>query len=291
MDFHRDHTSTCTAHSGVTKAHDWMVGVLGPLFRSRTHFPHAARRTGKRRPTARRRGNSELPASCSWTSASRKSSKTTNSLSFPTPLAATRNESSHNHDTPPKRVFKNNYLVHDSTKYKCTANVCVLFLQAHRETEAHFNATGMPSQHNNSDMFRFKRAAFYQSLKSKVGLAAAKAAALRIKLNVKGCGIVAAPVHAPSRTPLLPPLLFKPSPSPPRSLVRDGQTSPHRPRLVVSRSTCPPLFPSPHANRFITGTAVINTHTHRPKTSASIPKSLARRMQWSSRRRARNSFI
>jgi hypothetical protein len=28
-------------------------------------------------------------------------------------------------------------------------------------------------------------------------------------------------------------------PSPPRSLVRDGQTSPHRPRLVVSRSACP----------------------------------------------------
>jgi hypothetical protein len=45
---------------------------------------------------------------------------------------------------------------------------------------------------------------------------------------------------------------------PPR--VRDGQTSPHRPRLVVSRSTCPPLSPSPHANSFVTGTAVINTH-------------------------------
>jgi len=26
--------STCAAHSGVTKAHDWMVGVLGPLFRT-----------------------------------------------------------------------------------------------------------------------------------------------------------------------------------------------------------------------------------------------------------------
>jgi len=50
------------------------------------------------------------------------------------------------------------------------------------------------------------------------------------------------------------------SPSPPRSLVRDGQTSPHRPLLVVPRSTCPPLFPSPHANTFIIGTAVINTH-------------------------------
>jgi hypothetical protein len=32
-------------------------------------------------------------------------------------------------------------------------------------------------------------------------------------------------------------------PSPPRSLVCDGQTSPHRPRLVVSRRTCPPLSP------------------------------------------------
>ena len=31
MDFHGDHTSTCRAHSGATKAHDWMVNVLGPL--------------------------------------------------------------------------------------------------------------------------------------------------------------------------------------------------------------------------------------------------------------------
>ena len=34
MDFHGDHTSTCTAHSGATKVHDWMVSVLGPLFRT-----------------------------------------------------------------------------------------------------------------------------------------------------------------------------------------------------------------------------------------------------------------
>jgi len=45
-------------------------------------------------------------------------------------------------------------------------------LQAHRETEAHFTATGM-SSHHNSDKFRFRRAAFYQGLKSKGGLAAA----------------------------------------------------------------------------------------------------------------------
>ena len=67
-----------------------------------------------------------------------------------------------------------------------------------------------------------------------------------------------------SRSPSPPPPSFTQSPSPPRSLVRDGQTSPHRPRLVVSRSTCPPLTPSPHANSFIIGTAVINTHTLPP---------------------------
>ena len=84
----------------------------------------------------------------------------------------------------------------------------LLFLQAHRETEAHFIATGMSSQNIHPEALRFKRAAFYNGLKSKVGLAAAKAAALRINLNVQGCSIVAPPMHAPSRTPLLLPLLL-----------------------------------------------------------------------------------
>jgi hypothetical protein len=66
-----------------------------------------------------------------------------------------------------------------------------------------------------------------------------------------------------SRSPSSPPPSFTQSPSPPRSLVRDGQTSPHRPRLVVSRSTCPPLSPSPHANSPVTGTALTNTHKFR----------------------------
>ena len=83
----------------------------------------------------------------------------------------------------------------------------LLFLQAHRETEAHFIATGMSSQNINPEALRFKRAAFYNGLKSKVGRAAAKAAALRVNLNVQGCSIVAPPMHAPSRTPLLLPLL------------------------------------------------------------------------------------
>jgi hypothetical protein len=63
----------------------------------------------------------------------------------------------------------------------------LLFLQAHRETAAHFHATGLYSQQNQSDnAFQFKCEAFYMGLKSKVGLVAAKASALRIKLNIQG---------------------------------------------------------------------------------------------------------
>jgi hypothetical protein len=69
-------------------------------------------------------------------------------------------------------------------------------------------AAGQPSHAGFVSTLWFKRAAFYNGLKSKVGLAAAKAAALRINLNVQGCGIVATPMHAPSRTPLLLPLLL-----------------------------------------------------------------------------------
>ena len=70
--------------------------------------------------------------------------------------------------------------------HACTASFCVFFFYRPTETEAHFTAAGMALQRNHSDSFRFKRAAFYQSLKSKVGLAAAKA--MRINLNVEGCG-------------------------------------------------------------------------------------------------------
>jgi hypothetical protein len=48
-----------------------------------------------------------------------------------------------------------------------------------------------------------------------------------------------------ARSPASPPHSFTQSPFPAPSLVRDGQTSPHKPRLVVSDSTCPPLSSSP----------------------------------------------
>ena len=43
MDFHGDHTSTCAAHSGATKAHDWMVGAPPPLSHTAGYTVHTQR--------------------------------------------------------------------------------------------------------------------------------------------------------------------------------------------------------------------------------------------------------
>ena len=58
MDFHGDHTSTCTAHSGATKTHDWMVSVLGPLFRMAGHTVRTQR--GVTASAGQRRGDVEI---------------------------------------------------------------------------------------------------------------------------------------------------------------------------------------------------------------------------------------
>ena len=61
-----------------------------------------------------------------------------------------------------------------------------------------------------------------------------------------------------SHSPSAPPPSFTQSTYPPCSLVRDGQTSPHRPRLVVSCSTCPP--PSSPPPRLCTRSCSNKTH-------------------------------
>jgi len=87
--------------------------------------------------------------------------------------------------------------------------------------------------------------------------------------------------HTPPRTrsPSSRHPLFTHYPFPPRSLVCGGQPSPHKPRLVVSHRTCPPLSSSPHAHSFVIGPAVINTHTIHPPSftqSPYPPRSLVR---------------
>ncbi len=75
--------------------------------------------------------------------------------------------------------------------------VRLLFLQAHRETDRFFAASGVQLAQTkpSGQLFHFRRSAFLTHLKSKVGLALAKAEALRINLNLDG-----APIASKSHT-------------------------------------------------------------------------------------------
>jgi hypothetical protein len=104
------------------------------------------------------------------------------------------------------------------------------------------------------------RPSIYQGLKSKVELAAAKAAALRINLNIVEQTVASSqPLFSFLRSPSPCHRSLTHHPFLPCLLVRGGQTNPHT-RLVTSHSTCPPLSSYPQAHSFVPGTAVINTH-------------------------------
>ncbi len=67
----------------------------------------------------------------------------------------------------------------------------LLFLQAHRETDRFFAVSGVQSTQSNLGVtyFHFHRAAVLNQVKSKCGLLLAKAAALRVTLNLDGAPI------------------------------------------------------------------------------------------------------
>ena len=61
----------------------------------------------------------------------------------------------------------------------------LLFLQAHRETDRFFADSGVqPAQSTSGGLFHFRRVAFLAHLRGKVGSTLAKAAALRVNLNI-----------------------------------------------------------------------------------------------------------
>jgi hypothetical protein len=77
-----------------------------------------------------------------------------------------------------------------------SAFIRILFLQPHRETHRFFAASGVQSaQSNMGAFFHFRRAAFSSMLKSRFSSILAKAAALRINLNLDG-----APITSKSHT-------------------------------------------------------------------------------------------
>ena len=161
----------------------------------RTHGPHAARRNGKRRPTARRRGAPQLFTRPSGQPevfdlsithhrfGSSSHVQQNGLLSHPQDLDAPLRLDAQRKINGYRQQYADNQNISFLPAIMSTSTrmhgefLRLLFLQAHRETEAHFTDAGMSLQRNQSDSFRFKRTTFYRSLRSKVGLAAAKAAA------------------------------------------------------------------------------------------------------------------
>jgi hypothetical protein len=79
--------------------------------------------------------------------------------------------------------------------------VRLLFLHPHLETDRFFAAAGVQSaQSTSGGFFHFRRAAFSSGLKSKVGLALAKAVVLRIVLNLDGSPIASKSHTHPSHS-------------------------------------------------------------------------------------------
>ena len=78
--------------------------------------------------------------------------------------------------------------------------VRLLFLQAHRETDRFFAASGVQLAQSDRGQFHYKRAAFLAQLKSRVGLTLAKAAALRITLDLDGAPITSTTHTHPSHS-------------------------------------------------------------------------------------------
>ena len=74
----------------------------------------------------------------------------------------------------------------------------LLFLQAHRETDRFFAASGVQPAQSNRGTFHFKRAAFLGQLKGKIGSSLSKVAALCVNLNIDGAPITSHSYTHPS---------------------------------------------------------------------------------------------
>jgi len=205
-----DHLNTCTAHSGAKKAHDWMVDQVADLFRT----THKSKTQQVVKSRGQHCGDIQLEGYLA-------------NEAGPVPLVldlriahdrmgSSADPSLNGHLKHPNNLDQ---LLNDATadkirKYRADYNnrppsavsfmpaiastsgrlhsefVRILFLQAHRETDRFFAASGVQlAQTHPGGQFTFRHAAFLTPLQSKVGLALSKAAVLRININLDGTPI------------------------------------------------------------------------------------------------------
>ncbi len=87
------------------------------------------------------------------------------------------------------------------SQYQAFILIRLLFLQAHRETDRFFPASGVLSvQSNMGGFFHLRRAAFFSILKSRVGHIMVKSSVLRVNLNLDGVSISSSSHTHPSHS-------------------------------------------------------------------------------------------
>jgi hypothetical protein len=163
----------CSGHSGATKAHDWMViitmvSVLGPLFCTAGHVVRTQHgvtvSAGQRRGDVEVRsylrdhaGSRSLVFDLSITHDRFESSshvQQNGSLSHPQDFDGPMRVAAQRKTNAYKQTYADNQNISFLPAIMSTSNrmhgvfLRLLFLQAHRETEAYFTAAGMPSQRN-----------------------------------------------------------------------------------------------------------------------------------------------
>jgi hypothetical protein len=211
-----DHLCTCTVHSGAKKAHDWEVDQLPDLFRT-THkvkTQHVVKRRGHHCGDIELAGyvanvtgpvplvlDLRIVHDCFGSSSD---PNLNGKLHWPNDIDKSLNET----NTDKIRKYRTDYNDNPPTATAFMPDIAstsgrlqsdfdrILFLQTHRETDRFLKVSGVQSaQSNMGSFFHFRHAAFSSMMNSRVSSILAKAAALRITLDLDG-----APITSKSHT-------------------------------------------------------------------------------------------
>jgi hypothetical protein len=216
----RDHLCTCTARFVAKKAHDWAVDQLADLFRT-THKVQTQQVVKSR---GQHCGDIELvgylanaagpvPLVLDLRVANDRVGSSADPalnghLRYPNNLDQSLNDAAADklrkyradyNFNPPRGVGFMPAIASTSGRLH-SEFIRILFLQAYRKTDRFFAASGVLSAQSDRGFFHYRRAAFSSMLKSRVGNILAKAAALRINLNLDGSPIASKSHTHPSHS-------------------------------------------------------------------------------------------
>ena len=215
-----DHLNTCTAHSGAKKAHDWMVDQIADLFRTtnKVKTQQVVKSRGQHCGDVELAGYlanaaGPVPLVLDLRIAHDRVGSSTDptldaQLRYPNNLDQSLNDAAADkvrkyradyNNNPPNTVSFMPAIASTSGRLHSDF-VRLLFLQAHRETDRFFAASGVQFAHSTSGQFHYRLPAFSSQLKSKCGNILAKAATIRIILNIYGVPVASRSHPHPSHS-------------------------------------------------------------------------------------------